>query len=188
MTNDMKGFVETDKASIKLNFAKTGAQTTGKIKGKWRGIMNNTTDSGTKKNHPITLKDVIYVPDIQTNLFSITKAMEQGGKIISEGKDCLTIILGTQKIRFDHKLKTRLGFMLGAFIKPTTSQTTLGDIKVDINDFHLMLCHANEEVTRRTAEKLGYKLTGKMEICEFCAKGKLQQTPINRIIMNDETL
>lgn len=44
-------------------------------------IITKTSDAET---HNITLKDVLHIPEIETNLFSIAKATKNGCKIIFE--------------------------------------------------------------------------------------------------------
>jgi len=90
--------------------------------------------------------------------------------------------MGKHTIRFDHKIKSKMGFMLGVYIKTATSDGWRTSMKpINVNKFHGMLCHANQETTRRTAEYLGFRLAGKWYDCEACAIGKMKQKPFNKI-------
>ena len=49
---------------------------------------------------------------------------------------------------------------------------------IPIWKFHQMTGHTEEHLLRTTAEKMGIKLTGKLEPCEICAQVKIRQANI----------
>ena len=52
---------------------------------------------------------------------------------------------------------------------------------------HNVLDHAGEDITRKTANYLGYELTGKTIKCESCAIGKMKQKSISKTTSTGRT-
>ena len=117
MTNQYEGFVETRETYLHMKFANSNRSKCDII-GTWTGRQYFMENNQVKKRSILKLTDTVYVPNLAVNLFSITKAMNQGASIISEGKSCLTILISDQKIKFNFRIGTHLGFLLGALISP----------------------------------------------------------------------
>ena len=64
------------------------------------------------KGEMVEMQDVMYVPDLRTNLFSITRAMSEGAKVTNDG-DIIVVDWGHKQLRFDFKMKTQNGFYHG---------------------------------------------------------------------------
>ena len=69
----------------------------------------------------VMLKDVQYVPDLALNLFSITKALDNGWTISNKG---IFVSLTKQKVKitFDKVFRTNHGVILGIEMKPHIKQ------------------------------------------------------------------
>ena len=59
---------------------------------------------------------------------------------------------------------------------------------MNINKFHQICGHQYEKYTKETAKRLGIKLTGKMDDCLHCARGKIKKTKISKEVTNKEEL
>jgi hypothetical protein len=47
-------------------------------------------------------------------------------------------------------------------------------------DFHRKLGHASEDVTKKTANRLGIKLVGPLKSCEDCILGKIRKKNLKK--------
>ena len=58
----------------------------------------------------MTLKNAAFVPELATNLFSITKAMENGFEVSSKG-NIMRLSKGSKMVKFDRLQTTKNGFL-----------------------------------------------------------------------------
>lgn len=138
--------------------------------------------NGTQLNRTI-MKDVALVPNGGFNLFStITKMMSKCWKLIGE-KDKLILMKGKDEINFDIAIPTPKGVIYTMHIKRDAEiNGAMIDQKITIQQAHDKLGHCGEDMTRRAAKVLGWKLTvGTMKPCEACAIGKAKQKNITKI-------
>jgi hypothetical protein len=130
------------------------------------------------------------VPQLFTNLFSITKALQQGWKISNHCISEIKIIKGNIMIVFDHVIKTELGQILGVEMIPRGERANFmldkGKV-IDINKIHHILGHASEETTKRTAKYYRVELKGTMEKCESCALAKARQKNVSKVTEHKAT-
>jgi hypothetical protein len=149
--------------------------------GDWKGIQQHYRD-GNKKDvigDKFTLNDVMYIPILRHNLFSITKGIANGGTLSNEG-DVLTLKFKNYTIRFDYKIKTKSGHIMAAIINPIGIMQDVhrDDLEpVDINVFH-QTTHQCENHMRAMARRLGKRLTGSLTPCPCCAKAKSKRKKI----------
>ena len=68
------------------------------------------------KGDEVLLDKVLWVKDLRNNLFSITKAVNDGGMISNEGDALVVKYPDGREIRFDYKVKTKKGFVMAAII------------------------------------------------------------------------
>jgi len=80
MTHDGKLFTELDKNIISK--VKIGNETHLKVEGKWGVAIE--THSGFK-----LISDVLYVPEINQNLLSVSQLLYRGYKVLFEDKSCV---------------------------------------------------------------------------------------------------
>ena len=125
------------------------------------------------------MRDVWFIPRLGTNLLSLTKAVSNG---MSLRNDRDTFVLGNKnfELRFEEKLKTKRGHVMGAYFK--TQDDNVRDEQAlatmdsyDVMDFHQRMGHANEQILRKFAKQHGINLTGKFGVCEPCALAKSKQ-------------
>ncbi len=137
----------------------------------------------------IVLEGCKFVPGLWTNLFSITKALENKWKISNEGL-IISVRYGTNKITFDQIMPTHSGNLIGVEMKPRTEYDTAMIVfdqegrAIDVNTLHRTLGHVNEDSVRRTASYYGIKVTGTFVPCYTCAISNIKQRPINKVTDN----
>jgi hypothetical protein len=118
------------------------------------------------------------------NLFSVGKALKEGAKLESSGKN-MVITKGSLKITF--KELTENGLM-GITLTPITVEAlTTFEKKEDINKFHRKLGHPSKEITIATAKHLGVKLDGSWEECQECMLGKARKKNLKSNSINKST-
>lgn len=133
--------------------------------------------------------DVIYVPSLYTNLFSITSALSKGAKL-SNDNEVIILNIHNNKVKFDRKLQTSGGHTMGIQINPMTNVenanlTTNSKKKlININEMHQLLGHPSEDTTKLMCKHLNLKVTGTLETCEHCKLGKAQKTKMNKETTN----
>ena len=103
----------------------------------------------------IVLHDVMFVPDLRINLFSITKALSQKWKLSNKGLDIVLSKYHT-RIQFDHHIKTQSGFVSGVEMFAITDH----DRTVMESKFFMLRCQLEGE---RISKHLGYKVLKFME-------------------------
>ena len=154
--------------------------------GKFRGIVKQA--NGIDKT--VVLQDVKYVPELWTNLLSLTKIMQNGGKIESK-ENALMLVKANQEMIFDKKYKAGDGFTMGVEIEPIGEEisqvcaaTNENRKRMHIEDFHRLLGHPSEAKTRDTATWMNIELFGRLDKCESCNLGKAKRKKIAKEAQN----
>ena len=121
------------------------------------------------------MKDVLFIPELRLNLFSITKEMkEAGAKLTNEGDRLILTYPDGRRIVFDHKMKTMNGFVMTMIIKPFGIFQEKEELKtMKWKRFHELFGHQHKGYMKETAKQMGYKLTGKLSDCIHCAQAKI---------------
>ena len=162
-------------------------------------VRSDYTQNGKKQK--ILLKDVIYVPGLYVNLFSIGRAIKQGWAIGNEGK-MIFIQKGRNKLVFDRILDTGTGFLSSVELIPVGQKMEVNDhhgageepkvtspevgkglekATMSLKTLHSMLGHAHHGLCWRTAHYYGWKVTDKdMAVCEPCGLAKAKQAKLNK--------
>ena len=171
MRYSLEGMSDVKATHIPITIG-SGKQLIGTKQGTWHGTVIRT--DGTTTN--ITLKNVVYCPELSFNLFSLTQAMANGGKLGSNGT-IITMTKGEQRLEFDRKISMSNGYLPAVELAPRTEDEHLTAAmdegqKISRNKLHKMLGHPSEDILRATAKQMGWKLTGRVEKCEDCALGK----------------
>ena len=97
MRYSLEGMKDLKSCEVKITLG-SGKKIVGTKWGTWCGTIlrtDGTTD-------PITLKDVVYCPELSFNLFSLTKGMVNGGKLGSDGT-MISMTKGNQTVVFDRQ-------------------------------------------------------------------------------------
>lgn len=130
------------------------------------------------RNH---LVDVLYVPKLKYNLFSVDAALDKGLEMQSTNIACKTkdgrvIATGVRKgkmyvIKFNVNKPSMLGWRQHPPEALTTSTVTL-------KDWHEKLAHQNFRHVRRILDKFQIPVKNKKNpFCEACAVGKMHRLP-----------
>ena len=193
MTRIKEGFTQIREENTKMTFAvpTTKGNSSAQYIGTWKGreYVLNREEKRMKPGLQLILRDTLYVPGLVSNLFSVNKAREEGATIF-ERDGFLGLKMENEEIIFNIPLRSKFGYVLGAYIKPVgieAERITVQQTSIDINKYHAMLGHPGEEYVRSTAKSLDVKLTGKFKKCEACAKGKAQRTPVSNLPMMEES-
>lgn len=133
----------------------------------------------------VTLYNVYYVPKLWYNLFSILEGLKRGWIIGNKGMH-ITLTKGKQMIEFDRLFKCPTGQLIGVKIKTiddtgaVASTNNNDNLMLSYDVYHSRLMHANDEVLRRTGQRLGWKFNQKENktTCISCAMGKSKQKKI----------
>ena len=117
--------------------------------------------------------------------------MSKGAKLGCNSKNYIRLDYpdGSQ-IVFDHRIKTRDGWVAGVDIVPLTNETAkLGEDKekktkvaksINVNKLHQALRHPSKKTTRATGKALNMKVTGTFKPCEDCLIGKAKWANVNK--------
>ena len=131
----------------------------------------------------VFFKRVLLVPDLWTNLFSITQATSQGNtKVICE-ENLITVQSGETELHFNKCLTHGKGKVLAADFNQDLSLQEFDDEvantisqRMDYKDLHDILGHANKKVIDDTARRLRVTVTGVPENikCPECSLAKIR--------------
>jgi hypothetical protein len=139
------------------------------MKGTYYGLV--THEGG--RTVRIILEDVLYIPGLYINLFSITKVLNNPSIDLKKDKRNVALIINKdKKILFDKTIPFCKRMLLGADTPPLIEN--LHTAVVDYQALHERLEHANDKKVAATAKKLGIKYTGQPHPCEHCAQAKLR--------------
>jgi len=130
----------------------------------------------------VILSEVRYVPGFYVKLFSVTRAMKNGARAISEGTR-MTVGNGPIKLVFENCLETGSSFVLGLKLRPISKQMAayaVRNVNNSVREWHGQLGHISNNIMQRTATYYGKRIREKSENCEDCVMGKAKQTNMNK--------
>jgi hypothetical protein len=135
----------------------------------------------------LVLHDVLYVPDLYINLFSLTKVLNNRDIDIKKEKNTLAIIFNNKKIIFDKHIPVGKGRLIGIeiFAKDGNNHQTA---MLSYTELHDILGHPHEKVLKATAKKYKIALSGRMTPCDDCARAKLRKTNIPKEAQESSTI
>ena len=89
MTNQWDGFYEVWEQNAKAQFAHASEEVKISKGGNWRGLQTEIHPSGThlKEQREINLNNVLFVPTLRHNLYSITQGIAEGGVLTNKGNN-----------------------------------------------------------------------------------------------------
>jgi hypothetical protein len=139
-------------------------------KGSYRGLVMQKDFS----SFEVILQDVLYIPEIMFNLFSLTKAISTNGVQLSSKGQIITIQIGKIEIIFD----TGSGQLLDSELHPIPNHFAATAHPLDINKLPSMFGHPTSQVLTATASKYCFKTKNTLEHtfpnCAIC-KAKQKQ-------------
>ncbi|CAM9533451.1 unnamed protein product, partial [Ascophyllum nodosum] len=110
----------------------------------------------------VRMDDVAYVPGLSRNLMSTVKAVEQWGKPLIYYRNRAVLGLpGEESLIFK-------------FCPPALRAAASHDVM----EFHRMLAHPSEVITRKTAAMMGIETTGQWGACETCFQVKAKRRAV----------
>jgi Reverse transcriptase (RNA-dependent DNA polymerase) len=155
------------------------------FKGDFQGVITQVDGNTTE----VILKDILYVPDLWVNLFSLTKPLENPQVTMYSVKGVIALNLHGQSIFFDKQIKNGTGKLLGIDIVPVTQThdvthnltPEIANINKEVlsyKAYHNMLGHPHQKIVKATAERFNVEISDEPSICVDCAKAKQRQTNI----------
>jgi hypothetical protein len=137
----------------------------------------------------VTMDDVLYVPELMMNLFSLTKTMRNTKIGIERVDQYLALIIDGNKLIFDKEIKGGTGTLLGVDIYPISAEglTEQATTIISHERMHEQLGHPNKVVVMSTAKKYGIKIKPPVDMpCESCAKGKAKRKKISKLNIDNK--
>ena len=129
------------------------------------------------------LNEYKCVPELWVNLFSISKSLQSGWDISNKGVE-IKLSKGKATIVFDRIIKTSKGLVVGVEIVPRTDDVAHVMLdkgkSIDVNVLHGVLGHPSEDITKKTADYYGWKLTGTFKPCSDCQTAKSKQNAVTK--------
>ncbi|MEM7375749.1 MAG: hypothetical protein AAF587_44560, partial [Bacteroidota bacterium] len=173
--SDKKTEVVGDKRSLKV-----------KLQGSLQLQIN-----GTK----FILKNVLYVPDLMVNLFSVPQIVKHDVSM-AFGKNTVTLHMDQRDPIKVPLSKNHDKKLYAVRLKPLKVDLSKEDqakinhqsqaamivmkpgMRININKLHKALGHVSERTVRRTAKKNNWTVTGRFKLCEDCCIGKARKMNI----------
>lgn len=151
------------------------------MKGTFRGQV--VSENGTE--FYVTLEDVLYVPGLFMNLFSLTKALENPKvKIERIDKYIALVVNKNRPLVFNKVIPGGNGHLLATELFPATADVNvipeLQYAQLTHEILHNRLGHPNDLVVQETAKKLGFEIHNKEAICADCALAKIKRKKISK--------
>ena len=145
-----------------------------------KGDVYLTVYDGTEKVN-VVLKDVLYVPKIQTKLLSLSSIIEKGAAVEFKGKSC-TITIDEKSYTIGHK-HGKL-YKLNLIPKDETCYLGKANSEESLSLWHLRYGHLGYDNVKLLSNKEmvdGMNINLKEEFsrddCEGCAMGKMHRKP-----------
>ena len=92
----------------------------------------------------MSLSQVLFIPSLRNNLFSLTAEMARGSELMNRGNVLVLKMPNPSEIVFDHLMNSKLGYVAGALIRPVGIDVTVDKddlIKMSREKFHQACRH-----------------------------------------------
>ena len=155
--------------------------------GDWRGrCFKQTNDRNVlERGEVVELKNVLYIPTLKNSLFSLTRAIRDGGKLCNEGEKIVVDFGNEKRWVFDYLMYTGYRYITGMIMAPLGGKRTRQDDgleAVSMMKFHELSTHIYQGNLKETARNLGYKIHGQLEKCEECKQAKCKKKKIKKMM------
>jgi hypothetical protein len=117
----------------------------------------------------IVLQDVLYIPTLMVNMFSLTKSIDHTEVALSSKCQIISLTVGSTEIYFDKVYKHGPGRLFGIEIHPTPNHNAATAQTLGINVVTEMCGHPNSQVLAATAAKYGFHTKNDLQVCSNCA-------------------
>ena len=139
-----------------------------------------------------TLQDVLYVPELSGNLFSLTKGINNGYELKSvKIASTTSLVLSKNNFKLVFSKKESSSNLLTCNLERVIEEghvATSITKKIDINLYHNMIGHPSQEITKQTAIKYNVDIKGELLPCEHCAVSKAKQKAVPKLSTNRATV
>ena len=129
--------------------------------------------------------DVEIVPALNHDLFSFTKAMNDGWQMNGRWKEgglMIELCKTTRaSMKFDRMIPSGSSWLMGIRVQRVFDQAHAAmepGKTIFISKFHEMTGHTGEHILKPAANYMKLKLIGRLPPCEVCAKAKIRQRNI----------
>ena len=175
MTYSKDGMFDTEEVEEQVSLGNNHV-----VQGLMRGKLQVQLDTMNGKT-TVQLTNVLYVPELCYNLFSVGVIANMGGKVSFGSNSVLIETSNGQKLQLPRSKEIAKLYGIGCTRcvgkrRQGASCLLLNTgVKVDINEAHQLLGHVGNDEMRKTAKAFGWTLTGKLNVCESCCKAKGRQ-------------
>ena len=129
--------------------------------------------------------DVKFVPELNHDLFSFTKAMKDGWQMNGRWKEgglMIELFKTTRaSMKFDRMIPSGSSWLMGIRVQRVfdLAHAAMEPGKtIFISKFHQITGHTGEHLLKPTANYMKLRLIGRLPPCEVCAKAKIRQRNI----------
>ena len=137
--------------------------------------------------------DVKIVPQLNLDLFSFTKAMNEGWQMNGRWKEGGLIIelfkTTRASMKFNRRIPSGSSWLMGVKVQRVIDQAHRiiePGKKISMWKFHQITGHTGEHLLKPTAKYMKIELTGKLAPCEICAQAKIRQGNVPKKKMKKE--
>ena len=122
-----------------------------------------------------TLNNVLYVPDLKMNLFSVASAVNKGYSMKADSIKCEFI-----KDNKIGAIAMRDGKFYIMDFKCESSNNVSANVGCSLKDWHEKLAHQNFECVKDILKNNNIKFSGRVNTCTACLEGKQHKLPFQR--------
>ena len=170
--------ITPDKSTVSFgsNTSSSEAEFTGKID------VEVTNKSG--ESIKVTIKNVVYVKDLRSNLISLPLLKINGFKMVDKG-DYFSVIKDGKSIDFHMKYPSGHRYLMGPNIKVLSHEYRIIR-RMEMNE---KLGHVGMDRVSYTSKKLGINLNKEEDdVCEACSVTKSRRKNLNKVNTNPVSL
>jgi hypothetical protein len=139
----------------------------------------------------VTMADVLYVPELMMNLFSLTKTLQNTQICFERIGKYMAFTINGNKLVFNKEVKGGSRVLLGVDIFPISNDKLVEHAAAIISHerLHEKLGHPHQTIVTETSKKYGWNIKLPTDAtCTSCAKGKPKRNKIAKVAKNDATM
>lgn len=158
----------------------------GRIDAYGKGCVNAQMFNGTKwnRNH---LEDVLYVPELKYNLFSVGAALDKGLQMLSTRSNC-RLVKGERTVAVGVRRNKLYIMQFKVAETESTSHASVAE-RETLRNWHEKLAHQNYRHVKKVLNQFQIKTKDKEEpFCDACAKGKIHRLPFPKSTTRTESI
>ena len=132
--------------------------------------------------------DVKFVPELNHDVFSFTKAMKDGWQMNGRWKErglMIELFKTTRaSMKFDRMIPSGSSWLMGIRVQRVFDRAHAAmehGKTIFISTFHQITGHTGEDLLKPTTNYMKLRLIGRLPPCEVCAKAKIRQRNIKKM-------